>query len=288
MHSDIWTPGTPLLTSPYGSAIVELILDSQSKYRSEAAHPDSPDNSCDSLDVPSTPELSPDLARETYIVKRSSDITPPSPTPQPRAPSARPAYQPRPLMLVEKHLSVSEIPLSAIRASLAPIARAPSPAAAPLAAAPLAIVTNTVAAAAAPPVAKSTKGWKPRVAGAPTAQPHLQPSVKSLTPGKRVRAAANKRTIAVYTDDATSSLANAITAPASIPAGRGRAQDGKTNSFLGARKLSTRRRDAFTAARRKLEGVGQPDEQTDRSSGTSSGTEECENGLLEARGSAVE
>lgn len=215
--------------------------------------------------------------------RKASEITPPSPTPHSRQQqvadlSRRPSYQPRSLVLVEKHLSANKAPMGLARPPLAVLAPK----------------EFNMLAAEKVPVKKSTKGWKPRaaLAASHTDQKSRSPVKKAptmrpiLTPGKKVRssgssataATALKRATTVYSDEAIAVLSDKERKP--------------TNSFLVGRALSTRRRDAFTAARRKLEGIGAPGEQTDRSSGTSENDEIAadfrrgrESGLLEARGS---
>ena len=89
---------------------------------------------------------------------------------------------------------------------------------------------------------------------------------KPFSPVKRIQAIANKRAVSVYNDE-NSHLRDVQVA----------------SNFLIGKPLSNRRRDAFAAARRKLEGIGGPDELTDRSSGTSS-NDEGEGVILEAGG----
>ena len=206
-------------------------------------------------DVPVTPDLLLDTSAE-MLASRRSDVTPPSPSPAPR-PRQTSSYQPRPLALVEKHLSNNSI--------TAPVLD------------PTTMIKNK------PVIKKSTKGYKPRPkAASPTkqqpanAQP--KPSVRPLSPVKRLRAVAKARPASVFVDEHVREALAPVNA----------------NAFLPGRTLSARRKGAFTAARRKLEGVGSPDEQTDRSSGTSSDERETkgafsrESAVLEAAGGAVD
>ena len=286
LNSDfLLTPGSPLLTSPaHTTAIVSILLDSQARYRSHApVYEHALIDGRGSPDVPNTPELSPDSSLEVirYDSRRGSEVTPPSPTPQSRLASSnhskRPSYQPRSLVLVEKHLS-------AVKQNTTILAVKDG--------------NKAIAAAAAEPVQavvkKSTKGWKPRAL--PVTQQNQEGKARSpvkkptsirpiLTPGRKVRSTAsssnnnNKRAMTVYSDEIVSALSETGRNP--------------TNSFLLGRTLSTRRRDAFTAARRKLEGIGAPEEQNSGSSGTSENDDtavitkglKLECNTLEARGS---
>lgn len=281
------TPGsgfTPDLTSPeHKSAIVGFLLDSQARYRSELERFDT------SLDVPDTPELSPDRSDMQVLQGHgTSEMRLPSPKyikrlsykpPQPK----RTSYQPKSLMLVQKHLSNSSLGLLNSTSPAVKVEEKDVPsAAAPPPTAPLQEKVNQSA------LPKSTKGYRPRAGPSSPKKKTVveivkraEPIVRPLTPGKRIRAVAKNRTMQVYADEVL-----AVGGDAEQEAGRQ-----TINSFLPGRKMSQRRNDAFAAARRKLEGLGYANEQTDRSSGTSS-TDEKElhkTGLsrFEARPSSI-
>lgn len=267
------TPGsgcTPDLTSPlHQSAIVGFLLDSQARYKSELERSDT------SQDVPNTPELSPDRPETQVLQGHGMSDLPPSPMQikrlSYRPPQAvkRTSYQPKSLKLVEKHLSSNSPAILTSKTSKLKVEDKPVYAPSEVVKAPLQAKVNQSA------LPKSTKGYKPRIA-APLSpkktatealKKRAEPIVKPLTPGKRIRAIARNRTMQVYADEV---LSNDNTSNIDDKHNVGRQ---KVNSFLPGRKLSQRRNDAFTAARRKLEGVGDPGEQTDRSSGLSSSDE---------------
>lgn len=277
------TPGSglaPDLTSPlHQSAIVSIILDSQARYKSDIDKYDS----CSSLDMPSTPELSPDRSEEPTVLQGHgmSENTLPSPmhikrlSYRPINQMKRTSYQPKSLLLVQKHLSIDSTAVlgqaSAKPAKASDQAKvAPEPVHQALTKKPLQQIVNQSG------LPKSTKGYKPRVQpGSPkkTAANTVvlrkpEPIVKPLTPGKRIRAIAKNRTLQEYADEVLAGGDSAASGDAGGPGEKISRQ--AINSFLPGRKLSQRRNDAFTAARRKLEGVGDPSEQTDRSSGGSS------------------
>ncbi|KAK9895296.1 hypothetical protein P389DRAFT_211905 [Cystobasidium minutum MCA 4210] len=265
------TPGSacaPDLTSPdHQSAIVSFILDSRARYKS--------DYDDGSIDMPSTPELSPDRSDGLVLqANGTSEITVPSPMHMKRL-SYRPnqakrtSYQPKSLMLVQKHLSNSSTTLltaskEAVQAvEEAKKVREPAPV--------RPVLQDRMNEPALP---KSKKGYKPRAAAAAPSSPKqekgalaavrkAEPIVRPLTPGKRIRAIAKNRNVQVYADEVLKDSHSGETKQA-LNARQA------VNSFLPGRKLSQRRNDAFTAARRKLEGVGSPGEQSDRSSGASS------------------
>ena len=206
----------------------------------------------DTPDVPATPELSLDTSMLSNVDGYSRhEVTPPSPTPPPPRMEQVTAYRPRSLKLVKKHLSNG-----AVQLPLAPISQ------------PL----GAKDANAPGPVRKSSKGYKPR-----SKAKEVEPKSTSLTdctaqiPYKAVQSYHPRHS------------------PTIVQLGSGRARSRptlttKTSSFLGSSMLSARRHDAFAAARRKLEGVGSADEQTDRSSGTDA--DERGSNLLESAGGA--
>lgn len=257
------TPGSgcaPDLTSPdHQSAIIGFLLDSQARYRSEIEN--------DSLDMPATSELSPDRSEGMVLEAHgTSEITLPSPMHIKRL-SYRPnqtkrtSYQPKSLMLVQKHLSSTPAALPNPKKEVAQQEEPVQPAVRN-------VLQPKLNASALP---KSTKGYKPRAApaspkkGPVEAVRKAEPIVRPLTPGKRIRAIAKNRNVRVFADEVLVE-GNSV---------RGQVPVRQANSFLPNRKLSQRRNNAFTAARRKLEGVGSPGEQSDRSSGASS-TDETE------------
>lgn len=283
------TPGsgcTPDFTSPlHQSAIVGFLLDSRARYRSELERLDA------SPAVPNTPELSPDRSEAQVLQGHGMSDVPGSPMQikrlsyRPPQAAKRTSYQPKSLKLVEKHLSSSSpVILSSNTAPKAEDGDKAACAAAEHVKAPLQAKVNQSA------LPKSTKGYKPKVSrpispektATAVLQKKAEPIVKPLTPGKRIRAIARNRTMQVYADEV---LSNESTSYSNDTQNVNRQ---KVNSFLPGRKLSQRRNDAFTAARRKLEGVGDPGEQTDRSSGLSSSDEmELHKSGLERFGSRV-
>lgn len=263
------TPGSgfsPDLTSPaHQSAIVGFLLDSKARYRSEIERYD------DSQDVPNTPELSPDRPDMQVLQGHGTSEALPSPKHIKRisykpSQAKRTSYQPKSLMLVQKHLSMSS-PMVLNATSIA--AKTEEKSTSVTMASAKTVLQNKVNQSELP---KSTKGYKPRVALGPPSHKEsaidsvkkAEPIVKPLTPGKRIRAIVKNRTMHVYADDVVSHVDSTESQLATRQ---------KINSFLPGRKLSQRRNDAFTAARRKLEGVGDAGEQTDRSSGLSSSDE---------------
>lgn len=116
----------------------------------------------------------------------------------------------------------------------------------------------------APTINKSTKGFKPRVLAGQAQDTAVSATTATCapSPSKKARIASKNRAVTVFADPTGQQ-----------PAAKARTG---TNSFLAGQTLSSRRKDAFTAARRKLEGIGDPEEQTDRSSGTSSNDDDTQ------------
>lgn len=225
-------------------------------------------------------------------------VTPPSPTPrsrhtnggdgvtesvQPKPPA--PSYKPRSLLLVEKHMSMSA---STERVSEGQ----PTCYNAEAVAREDARATADVASEPKPAAAgKSTKGYKPRTV-AQSVRPQegstASTAQASLLPAKK---AVRRRNIQVYSDSnagttSSSSSSNGLFKQPSSSAMMV-LQDSSvvnklrpnSNTFLPGKKLSIRRKDAFSAAQRKLEGIGAPGEQTDRGSGSGSCSDELESPL---------